>query len=141
QANVDLKGVTMVIGGSALPKALALRALDRGMDIYAGYGMSETGPLLTVAHLKDHHLTGTADAQVEIRTRAGLAVPLVDLRIVDAEMRQMAYDGKATGEIVVRAPWLTQGYFNNAEASEQLWAGGYLHQPGLDSRSQRVQHR
>ena len=126
-ANVDLSGLTMVVGGSALPKALALRALDRGIDIYAGYGMSETGPLLTVAHLKPHHLTGNPDAEVEIRTRAGLAVPLVDLRIVDTEMRELPRDGKATGEIVARAPWLTQGYYNNPEASEQLWAGGYLH--------------
>src|SRR5262245_14793780 len=126
-ANVDLSGLTMVVGGSALPKALALRALDRGIDIYAGYGMSETGPLLTVAHLKPHHLTGDLDAEVEIRTRAGLAVPLVDLRIIDSEMRELPRDGKATGEVVARAPWLTQGYFDNPEASEQLWAGGYLH--------------
>ena len=127
KADVDLSGLTMVIGGSSLSKALALKALDRGIDIYAGYGMSETGPVLTVAHLKSHHLTGNPDAQVEIRTRAGLAVPLVDLRIVDPDMKEMARDGKATGEIVARAPWLTQGYFNNLEASEQLWAGGYLH--------------
>jgi fatty-acyl-CoA synthase len=127
QANVDLSGLTMVIGGSALSKALALKALERGIDIYAGYGMSETGPILTVAHLKSHHLTGSPDAEVEIRTRAGLALPLVDLRIVDPEMKEMARDGKATGEIVARAPWLTQGYFDNPEASEQLWAGGYLH--------------
>jgi fatty-acyl-CoA synthase len=127
QANVDLKGLTMVIGGSALSKALALMAMDRGTDIYAGYGMSETGPVLTVAHLKNHHLTGNRDAQAEIRTRAGLAVPLVDVRIVDPEMKELPRDGKATGEIVVRAPWLTQGYFKNPEASEQLWAGGYLH--------------
>jgi fatty-acyl-CoA synthase len=117
----------MVIGGSALSKALALKAMDRGIDIYAGYGMSETGPVLTVAHLKNHHLTGNRDTQAEIRTRAGLAVPLVDVRIVDPEMKEMPRDGKATGEIVARAPWLTQGYFNNPEASEQLWAGGYLH--------------
>ncbi len=127
QANVDLKGLTMVIGGSALSKALALKAMDRGIDIYAGYGMSETGPVLTVAHLKNHHLTGNRDAQAEIRTRAGLAVPLVDVRIVDPEMKELPRDGKATGEIVARAPWLTQGYFKNPEASEQLWAGGYLH--------------
>jgi fatty-acyl-CoA synthase len=127
QANVDLKGLTMVIGGSALSKALALKAMDRGIDIFAGYGMSETGPVLTVAHLKNHHLTGDRDAQAEIRTRAGLAVPLVDVRIVDPEMKEMPRDGKATGQIVARAPWLTQGYFNNPEASEQLWAGGYLH--------------
>ena len=126
-AGVDLSGLTMVVGGSALPKALAVKALERGVDIYAGYGMSETGPLLTLAHLKRHHLTGSADAEAEIRTRAGLAVPLVDLRIVDADMNVLAHDGKATGEVVARAPWLTQGYFNNPDASEQLWAGGYLH--------------
>jgi fatty-acyl-CoA synthase len=62
QANVDLSGLTMVIGGSALSKALALKALERGIDIYAGYGVSETGPILTVAHLKSHHLTGSPDA-------------------------------------------------------------------------------
>ena len=39
----------------------------------------------------------------------------------------MPHDGKSAGEIVLRAPWLTQGYFNNPEGSEQLWAGGYLH--------------
>jgi fatty-acyl-CoA synthase len=126
-AGVDLSGLTMVVGGSALPKALALRAMDRGIDIYAGYGMSETGPVLTLAHLKSHHLTGKPDTEVEIRTRAGLAIPLVDLRIVDPEMAKLPHDGKATGEIVARAPWLTQGYFNSPEASEQLWAGGYLH--------------
>ena len=126
-AGVDLSGLTMVIGGSALPKALAARALARGIDIYAGYGMSETGPLLTLAHLKDRHLTGGSDAQVEMRTRAGLAVPLVDIRIVDPEMKKLVHDGKATGEVVARAPWLTQGYFGNPEASEHLWADGYLH--------------
>jgi fatty-acyl-CoA synthase len=126
-ADVDLSGLTMVVGGSALPKALASRARDRGIDIFAGYGMSETGPLLTIAQLKDHHLTGGSDTELEIRTKAGLAVPLVDIRIVDPDMNELARDGKATGEVVARAPWLTQGYFDNPEASEQLWAGGYLH--------------
>jgi fatty-acyl-CoA synthase len=42
-------------------------------------------------------------------------------------MKDVPYDGKSAGEIVLRAPWLTQGYFNNPEGSEQLWAGGYLH--------------
>jgi fatty-acyl-CoA synthase len=51
----------------------------------------------------------------------------VDIRIVDSHMRDVAHDGKATGEIVVRAPWLTQGYYKNPEASEALWQGGYLH--------------
>jgi fatty-acyl-CoA synthase len=54
-------------------------------------------------------------------------LPLVDLRIVDEEMRDMPRDGKAAGEVVVRAPWLTQGYLDDRQSSEQLWRGGYLH--------------
>jgi fatty-acyl-CoA synthase len=46
---------------------------------------------------------------------------------VDDNMDELARDGSATGEIVARAPWLTQGYLNNPEASQQLWSGGYLH--------------
>lgn len=125
--NVDLKGLKMVIGGSALPKALAKRALAAGIDIFAGYGMSETGPLAAVSHVRSKDLTGDPDGEVEFRARAGIAAPLVDLRIVDADMKNVAHDGKSAGEIVMRAPWLTQGYFNNPEGSEQLWAGGYLH--------------
>jgi fatty-acyl-CoA synthase len=127
KANVDLAGLKMVIGGSALPKALAKQAMDRGVDVFAGYGMSETGPLLTVAHLQSSDLTGDPDQQVAIRARAGRSCPLVDLRVVDSDMKDTPRDGETSGEVVVRAPWLTNGYFNNAEASEQLWAGGYLH--------------
>jgi fatty-acyl-CoA synthase len=124
---VDLKGLKMVIGGSALPKALAKRALGAGIDIFAGYGMSETGPLAAVSHVRSKDLTGDPDGEVEFRAKAGIAGPLVDLRIVDTDMNSVPHDGKSAGEIVLRAPWLTQGYFNNPEGSEQLWAGGYLH--------------
>jgi alkylation response protein AidB-like acyl-CoA dehydrogenase len=116
-----------VIGGSALPKALAKRALAAGIDIFAGYGMSETGPLAAVSHVRSKDLTGDPDGEVEFRARAGIAAPLVDLLIVDSDMKKLPHDGKSAGEIVLRAPWLTQGYFNNPEGSEQLWAGGYLH--------------
>ena len=124
---VDLAGLTMVIGGSALPKALAKQALAAGIDIFGGYGMSETGPIAAVAHVRSRDLSGDPDQEVEFRTRAGMVAPLVDLRIVDPGMNDIAHDGKSAGEIVLRSPWLTQGYFDNPESSEQLWAGGYLH--------------
>jgi fatty-acyl-CoA synthase len=57
----------------------------------------------------------------------GRPTPLVDFRVVDSEMRDVPRDGKSQGEIVLRAPFLTQGYFGKPEASEELWAGGYLH--------------
>jgi fatty-acyl-CoA synthase len=124
---VDLRGFKMVIGGSALSKGLARAALARGIDIFAGYGMSETCPILTIAQLTPEIAERDADEQTEIRVKAGRPVPLVDLRIVDDEMRDVPRDGKGAGEVVVRAPWLTQGYLGDARNSEQLWRGGYLH--------------
>jgi fatty-acyl-CoA synthase len=125
--DVDLGGWKVIVGGSALPKGLARAALARGIDIFAGYGMSETCPILTIAQLTSDLLECEVDAQTEVRTKAGRPIPLVDLRIVDEELRDVPRDGKAAGEVVVRAPWLTQGYLEDRRSSEQLWRGGYLH--------------
>jgi fatty-acyl-CoA synthase len=51
----------------------------------------------------------------------------VELRIVDAEMNDLPHDGVSQGEVVARAPWLTQGYLKDPKNSEALWQGGYLH--------------
>ena len=126
-ANTDLAGLKMVVGGSELPRGLARQALALGVDVYAGYGMSESAPLLCLAQVKSADLTGDLEKEVDIRTKAGISAPLVDIRLVDPDLNEVPHDGKTPGEVVVRAPWLTQGYIDNAEASEQLWAGGYLH--------------
>jgi len=124
---VDLSGWTVIIGGSPLPKGMGKTALERGIDVFTGYGMSETCPLLTLAQLTPEMLERDLEEQVEIRTRTGRPLPLVDLRVVDEEMYAVPRDGEATGEVVVRAPWLTQGYLKEPEKSEELWEGGYLH--------------
>jgi fatty-acyl-CoA synthase len=124
---VDLSDWTVIIGGSPLPKGMGKTALERGIDVFTGYGMSETCPLLTLAQLTPEMLERDLEEQVEIRTRTGRPLPLVDLRVVDEEMRAVPDDGEATGEVVVRSPWLTQGYLKEPEKSEELWEGGYLH--------------
>lgn len=123
----DLQGWKLIIGGSALPKALCKAALAKGIDIYTGYGMSETCPILTLAQLTPEMCTWDEGRQVEMRCKTGVPLPLVDLRIVDEIMGDVPHDGKATGEIAVRAPWLTQGYLKDTHNSAALWAGGYLH--------------
>lgn len=122
---VDLSRCKMLIGGAAFPKGLATAALARGMDVFTGYGMSETCPILTIAHVRE--ALPDADAEAAERIRTGYSIPLVDLRTVDMDLQDVPNDGKASGEIVARAPWLTQGYLHNPEASEELWAGAYLH--------------
>ena len=126
-AEVDFSGWKVVIGGSAMSQTLAVAAQKRGIDVFTGYGMSETCPVLTLAHLHSKDLELPAEEQAPLRCKTGLPLPLVDLRIVDDEMQDVAHDGIATGELVVRSPWLTQGYLAAPEASETLWAGGYLH--------------
>ena len=125
--DVDLSKLKMVVGGSAMPRALVRAALERGIDVYTGYGQSETCPMLTGVHLTREHLSEDLEAQVGRRAAAGLPAPLVDLRIVNADMEDVPHDGMTRGEIVARAPWLTMGYLNDPAASEQLWAGGYMH--------------
>ncbi len=124
---VDLSGLKMVVGGSALPSSLARAAMARGIDVFSGYGLSESAPMLTGAHVQSKHLGRGVEEEVGYRTTAGIAAPLVDLRVVDENMADVPHDGKSFGEIVVRTPWLTTGYLNDEAASEQLWAGGYLH--------------
>jgi fatty-acyl-CoA synthase len=125
----DLRGWKIAIGGAALPKALCRAALERGIDVWAGYGMSESGPVLASAQVRAP--AATLDDEVALRCKSGLTAPLVEMRIVDADMKTLPHDGRATGEIVVRAPWLVQAYLDDPAASEALWHGGYLHTQDL----------
>ena len=125
--NVDLKGWKVIIGGSALPKGMCLKALEMGINVFTGYGMSETCPLLTLANLKPHMLAWNTDDQATVRCRTGLPLANVLLEVVDPDGRPVPHDGKSTGEVVARSPWLTQGYAKDPSRSEDLWANGWLH--------------
>ncbi|MBC3423986.1 fatty acid--CoA ligase [Pseudomonas sp. RW3S2] len=123
----DFGGWKVIIGGSALNRALYEAALARGIQLTAAYGMSETCPLISCAHLNEELLAGGEDERVSYRIKAGVPVPLVEAAIVDEHGNFLPADGEAQGELVLRAPWLTMGYFNEPEKSNELWAGGWLH--------------
>lgn len=128
---IDLSRWKVVVGGSALPKGLAQAALNRGVDLYAGYGMSETCPILSLG-LLDNAMD--AEFSLDRRIMAGRAIPLVDMRVVDVAGNELPHDGMSEGEVVVRAPWLTQSYLHDAASSAALWDGGYLHTGDIGTR-------
>jgi fatty-acyl-CoA synthase len=124
--NYDLSKWKVIIGGSALPGALAKAALDLGIDVITGYGMSETCPILSLTYLNEN-TSLSIEQQVEVRTKAGIAIPLVEMKVMDEAGKPLAPNGSEVGEVVVRSPWLTQSYIREPEKAEELWRGGYLH--------------
>jgi len=105
---INLSGWKMIIGGAALPQALAREALP----------LSGLMPKMN---------SWAFERQVEMRCKPGRALPLAQIRIVDGEMNDLPHDGKTSGELVARAPWLTQGYLKDLKSSEKLWEGDWLH--------------
>ncbi len=126
-ARMDLSGWKLIIGGASMSRSLCIEAMKRGIDVFTGYGMSETCPILTISQLSPEMLELPDDEQAAIRCKTGRTLPLVELKIVDEKFNEQPRDDKTPGEIIVRAPWLTQGYLKDHKASERLWEGGYLH--------------
>ncbi len=125
--DLDLSKWKVIIGGSALPKGLCRAALSHNINITSAYGMSETCPLLTAALIKPGMEDLDMDTQVHYRCRTGMPAPNVLLDVVDPMGNPLPHDGRTTGEVVTRAPWLTQGYLKDPEKSEELWQDGWLH--------------
>jgi len=124
---VDLSHWKVIIGGAALPKGLAKAAMDLGIEIYAGFGMSETCPVVTIANLKEHMLDWDVDKKVDVLIKTGLPLPLAEMKVVDAQGNELPHDGKSTGELVMRVPYLTESYFKDPEKTKELWRDGWLH--------------
>ncbi len=126
-AQCDLSKWIVIIGGAALPKSIASEALKRGIDVFGGYGLSETCPVLAISHLTKEELEYPLEEQVGFRCRTGKPVGMVQIRVVNDEGKDVPQDDKTAGEIIVRAPYLTQGYLKDHVHSEKLWAGGWMH--------------
>ena len=124
---MDLSNWKVTIGGSQLPRGLAKQALDMGIEIHAGYGMSETCPVMATATPKEDMLEYAEDKLLDIVTKTGKPIPLAEVEVVDADGNILPHDGVSTGEVVMRSPWLTSSYFKSPDKSKELWQNGWLH--------------
>ncbi|ACU54084.1 AMP-dependent synthetase and ligase [Acidimicrobium ferrooxidans DSM 10331] len=108
-------------GGSATPRALIEAYLERyGVALISGWGMTETSPICTLALPP----AGTPrDRLADYFATAGKPVPGVELRVVGEDGTALPRDGVALGEIEVRGPWITAGYYHldDAERFHDGW--------------------
>ena len=124
---LDLSAWKVIIGGARLAKGIAVAAINLGISVMTGYGMSETCPVISVSNLKPYMKNFDNEQKSDIAIKTGMPIALVDVRIADGDGNFQPNDGKTTGEIVVRAPWFTKGYHKDPEKTEDLWRGGWLH--------------
>ena len=124
---LDLSRWKVIIGGSKLSKGLANAARDMGITVYTGYGMSETCPVIALSVPKHDMLDWDDDRMLDVVIKTGLPIPLVEFEVVDTDGLPLPHDGMSAGEVVFRAPWLTQSYFKAPEKTSELWQDGWLH--------------
>ncbi len=107
-----------VIGGSACPPAMidAFRQ-DYNVDVLHAWGMTELSPLGTVCTLKNKHLALPAEAQMKLRMKQGRCIYGIDMKIVDDAGKTLPHDGKASGDLLVKGPWVIASYFKQEGGS------------------------
>ena len=103
-----------VIGGSACPPAM-IETFERkyGVQVLHGWGMTEMSPLGTVCALKPGQEDLPWEAQLAVKSTQGRTIFGVDFKIVDDEGRDLPWDGKASGDLLVSGPWVLERYFNH----------------------------
>ncbi len=122
----DIKLERCVIGGSAAPRAMIERfAKQFSCFVIHAWGMTEMSPLGTTGNLLKKHADLPVDKRVDVQSKQGRTVYGVDIKITDDEGRELPRDGVAFGNVKVRGPWITAGYFKS-EGGSVLDADGYF---------------
>ena len=122
-------GVRVVTAG-APPAAATIERLEGefGWDVTQVYGLTETAPFITVcAPLPEHEALSPAERAV-VKARTGVElITSGELRVVDEKGDEVAPDGQALGEIVVRGNVVMKGYYHDPEATERAMGDGWFH--------------
>ncbi len=122
---------TIVCAGSALPRQFVEWYEQKyGVRFMLAWGMTETTPIATVVALKSHLESITGKDRYDLLARHGLPVAGVDLRIVDELGKELPWDGATMGELQVRGPWVTSGYYNDPRGEERGRAESFMGGPG-----------
>jgi fatty-acyl-CoA synthase len=107
-----------VIGGAAPPRAMIETfEKDYNVNVIHAWGMTEMSPLGTACNFKKKHLDLSQDEKIDLSLKQGRAIYGVDMKIVDATGNDLPWDGKAFGNLLVRGPWITSGYFKSEGGS------------------------
>lgn len=120
----SLRGI--LCGGSAAPIGM-IRAFEQKHQIpfYHAYGATETTPLVTYSRLKSHQLDLSAEEQTLEKTRQGILVPGLEMKVIGDD-GEIPWDGEAMGELLLKGPWIASEYYKD-ERSDKGFQDGWFH--------------
>ncbi|HSG82380.1 MAG TPA: long-chain fatty acid--CoA ligase [Gemmatimonadota bacterium] len=117
----------LVAGGEALSRS-TIQAFEQEFDtqVLHCWGMTETSPLGTVSRLSAHHAELPNDAKWDLKATQGMAIPGVEIRIVNEKGEKLPWDGSTVGEVQVCGPWIARGYFKEEPDKKHFTADGWF---------------
>jgi fatty-acyl-CoA synthase len=125
----DVSSLNRILcGGSAVPRSLSEAYREKiGMPILQAWGMTETSPLASVCRVKSTLRDRSEEELADLRATQGVAVPLMNLRIVDPGTDEvLPWDGEARGELQASGPWVAAGYYNDERSPDSFTGDGWL---------------
>ncbi len=127
QGGYDLSSIRAIVcGGSALPRAM-IEGWEKkfGLRFLHAYGMTEATPLVSCAHLKSKMDDWSEEDRLTIRTTQGTPAAGLEMRLVDEAGRDLPWDGKAVGQLILRGPWVAREYHEDPRSHETFRDGWY----------------
>jgi acyl-CoA synthetase (AMP-forming)/AMP-acid ligase II len=104
----------MLCGGSAPPRALIdWFETNLGIEFIHAWGMTETSPLGCVNRLKPKMKNWPREQILDVKQRAGIISPGLEIRIADDAGNEVPHDGVSMGRLLVRGPWIASAYYKD----------------------------
>lgn len=112
----------LLSGGASLPSSLTENfEKELNVKIYQGYGQTETSPVTFICEPKS-----SLSDDYTLRTKTGLLIPGLEMKIVDDNGHEVAHDGNAMGELLVRGPWIIDEYYKNVKKTKESFVDGWF---------------
>lgn len=118
----------LICGGSAAPKSMIKNYREKiGVPILHAYGMTETTPVVLVSRHKSYFENLSDNDKDNISAKQGLLVPGLEMKVVIEDGKEVPWDGKTMGELLLRGPWIAKEYYKDPIRSAAAFSDGWLH--------------
>jgi fatty-acyl-CoA synthase len=115
-----------MVGGSAIPVSLIRKfQVEFGIGSFHAWGMTETSPVVTASRLQFHHSELSDEDKFRLRSKQGIEMPGVEIRVVQEDGTLAKKDGKSVGEIEVRGHWIISGYYKTKNENSHSMDGWF----------------